>query len=94
LNYAVPNKKRGMKNVKRASHCSISLRGSYVKASMVPSKENSTISIPVEFYGTEVEVLVYPYYNKKVNQKNESINDIFDNHKTSIFAPCPCSQIN
>jgi hypothetical protein len=47
---------------------------------MIPSKENSTISIPVEFYGTEVEVLVYPYYNTKVNQSNDSINDIFDNH--------------
>jgi len=31
---------------------------------MIPSKENSTISIPAEFYGTEVEVLVYP--NQKV----------------------------
>ncbi|MDR2731641.1 MAG: hypothetical protein LBB36_00305 [Fibromonadaceae bacterium] len=35
---------------------------------MVPSKENSTISIPAEFYGTEVEVLVYPFYAKKENQ--------------------------
>jgi len=31
---------------------------------MVPSKENSTVSIPAEFYGVEVEVLVYP--NHKV----------------------------
>jgi hypothetical protein len=31
---------------------------------MVPSKENSTISIPTEYYGMEVEVLVYP--NHKV----------------------------
>jgi hypothetical protein len=27
---------------------------------LVPSKENSTISIPAEFYGVEVEVVVYP----------------------------------
>ena len=32
---------------------------------MIPSKENSTISIPAEFYGTEVEILVFPFYNKK-----------------------------
>ena len=30
---------------------------------MVPSKENSTVSIPAEFYGMEVEVLVYPNHN-------------------------------
>ena len=39
---------------------------------MIPSKENSTISIPVEFYGMEVEVLVFPFYNKKANQKSLS----------------------
>jgi hypothetical protein len=27
---------------------------------MTPSKENSTISIPVEFYGREVEIVVFP----------------------------------
>jgi hypothetical protein len=27
---------------------------------LVPSKENSTVSIPAEFYGIEVEVVVYP----------------------------------
>ena len=27
---------------------------------MVPSKENSTVSIPSEFYGKEVEILVFP----------------------------------
>jgi hypothetical protein len=31
---------------------------------MVPSKENSTVSIPAEFYGIEVEVLVYSFYKK------------------------------
>jgi hypothetical protein len=45
---------------------------------MVPSEKNSTISIPVEFYGKEVEVLVFPFYNKKANQNNDSINKIFD----------------
>jgi len=27
---------------------------------MIPSKENSTISIPPEFYGREVEIIVFP----------------------------------
>ena len=27
---------------------------------MIPSKENSTISIPVELYGREVEVIFFP----------------------------------
>jgi hypothetical protein len=51
---------------------------------MVPSKENSTISIPTEYYGTEVEVLVYPFYRKKANQNLGSINDIFDKHLYSF----------
>jgi hypothetical protein len=51
---------------------------------MVPSKENSTISIPAEYYGTEVEILVYPFYRKKANQNLGSINDIFDKHLYSF----------
>jgi hypothetical protein len=44
---------------------------------MTPSKENSTISIPAEYYGTEVEVLVFPSYNTKANQNNSSIKALF-----------------
>ena len=51
---------------------------------MVPSKENSTISIPAEFYGTEVEILVYPFYAKKESLNLGSINDIFDKHLYSF----------
>jgi len=31
---------------------------------MIPSEKKSTIAIPVEFYGKEIEVLVFPFYNK------------------------------
>jgi len=51
---------------------------------MIPSKENSTIFIPAEFYGMEVEVLVFPFNNKKINQNNDSINDIFAKHLYSF----------
>ena len=34
-----------------------------LKQILVPSKENSTISIPAEFYGIEVEVVVSPVYS-------------------------------
>jgi hypothetical protein len=51
---------------------------------MVPSKENSTISIPDEFYGTEVEILVYPFYKNKASQNADNINDIFDKHLYSF----------
>jgi len=47
---------------------------------MIPSKENSTISIPDEFYGTKVEILVFPFYEKKANQSNNGIDDIFDKY--------------
>ncbi len=43
---------------------------------MVPSKENSTVSIPTEFYGTEVEVLVYPIYSIPKDAKLEAYNNL------------------
>ena len=51
---------------------------------MIPSKENSAVFIPDEFYGMEVEVLVFPYYNKKANQNSDNINDIFARHLFSF----------
>jgi hypothetical protein len=51
---------------------------------VIPSKENPTIFIPSEFYGMEVEVLVFPFYNKKENQNSDSINDIFAKHLYSF----------
>ena len=46
---------------------------------IIPSKDNSTVSIPAEFFGMEVEVLVFPFNGKKINQ-NYTINDIFARH--------------
>ena len=43
---------------------------------IVPSKENSTVSIPSEFYGTEVEVLVYPIYSTPKDTKLEAYNSL------------------
>ena len=51
---------------------------------MVPTKENSTISIPPEFYGTEIEVLVFPHYGAKSNQNNGTIRDLFAKHLFSF----------
>ena len=51
---------------------------------MVPSRENSTVSIPSEFYGMEVEVLVYPFHEKKPTQNSDEINDIFDKYLYSF----------
>ena len=48
---------------------------------MTPSKENSTIHLPAEFYGMDVEVLVFPLYNRKENQDSDGINDIFARHQ-------------
>ena len=44
---------------------------------MIPSEENSTIRLPSEFYGIEVEILVFPFNGRKANQNIDSINDIF-----------------
>ena len=51
---------------------------------MIPSKENPAIQLPAEFYGMEVEVLVFPFCNRKVNQDGDNINDIFAKHLFSF----------
>ena len=51
---------------------------------MIPSKENPTISIPAEYYGTEVEVLVFPSCKNRTNQTSESIKDLFAKHLYSF----------
>ena len=52
---------------------------------MIPSKENSTISIPAEFYGTEVEILVFPSCNTKKNQIGDNIKNIFAKYLYSFI---------
>jgi len=51
---------------------------------MTPSKENSTVSIPAEFYGTEVEVLVFPRHSVKAGKNGDSVKDLFANHLYSF----------
>ena len=55
-----------------------------LRQTMIPSEKNSTISIPAEFFGTEVEILVFPSYHKKVSQNSDSIDDIFNKHLFSL----------
>ena len=50
---------------------------------IIPTEENSTFSIPQEFYGTEVEILVFPSSNAKEDSRN-SIKDIFSKHLYSF----------
>jgi len=50
---------------------------------MIPSKENSTISIPDEFYGMQVEVLVFPLPAAKT-QDSGALDHIFDKHLYSF----------
>jgi hypothetical protein len=51
---------------------------------IMPSKENSTISIPEEFYGTEVEILVLPSANTRAGQNSGNIKDLFAKHLYSF----------
>ena len=50
----------------------------------IPSTENSTISIPAEYYGIEVEVLVFPSYNKNLAQNSDKESDIFSKYLYSF----------
>ena len=47
---------------------------------LIPSAENSTINIPVEFYGKEIEVLLYPFYKTKSNQNISDIDKAFSKY--------------
>ena len=50
---------------------------------MIPSKENSVISIPSEYYGTEIEILVFPSHNKS-NQNIDNLKELFSKHLYSF----------
>ena len=50
----------------------------------IPSEENSSFSFPVEFYGKEVEVLVYPFFNSKTNHNIDTLNDAFNKYLYSF----------
>jgi len=47
-----------------------------LKQVLVPSKENSTISIPVEYYGMEVEIVVYPILSIPKTKKMEAYQNL------------------
>jgi hypothetical protein len=51
---------------------------------MVQGKDNSTISIPAEFYGMEVEVLVYPSCSAKTEKNGGGAEDLFARHLYSF----------
>ena len=55
-----------------------------VRQVITPTKENSTISIPAEFYGKKVEVLVFPFNNEKENKNSNNIDDVFDKYLYSF----------
>jgi len=50
---------------------------------MVPSKEKSTFTFPAEYYGKEVEILVFPT-QKKSNQDIDSLKKLFDKYLYSF----------
>jgi len=47
-----------------------------LKQVLVPSKENSTISIPAEYYGMEVEIVVYPILSVSERKKMEAYQNL------------------
>jgi len=49
---------------------------------IVPSKENPTFSFPVEYYGKEVEIFVFP--TAKTDKNMDDKNKIFDKHLFSF----------
>ena len=51
---------------------------------MIPSKENSTVFIPSEFYGKEVEIFVFPSSRNKTDDNIESMKDLFSKYLFSF----------
>jgi len=50
---------------------------------MIPSKEKSSFPFPVEYYGKEVEIFVFPS-PKKSNQNIENLRELFAKHLYSF----------
>ncbi|MCL2255171.1 MAG: hypothetical protein FWC09_12080 [Lachnospiraceae bacterium] len=48
---------------------------------MIPSKEKASFPFPAEYYGKEVEILVFPFQKEK-NINN--LNDFFDKYLFSF----------
>jgi len=49
---------------------------------MTPSKERASFPFPPEYYGKEVEILVFPF--NKENRNSDNLNDIFDKYLFSF----------
>jgi len=49
---------------------------------MIPSKEKASFPFPTEYYGKEVEILIFP--TNKINQNLDDISKIFDKHLFSF----------
>jgi hypothetical protein len=49
---------------------------------MVPSKERASFTFPVEYYGKEVEIFVFP--SNKANKDINDINELFDKYMFSF----------
>ena len=55
-----------------------------VRQVIIPSRENPSVSIPAEFYGKKVEVLVFPFKNEQEDQNSNSIDTVFDKYLYSF----------
>jgi len=55
-----------------------------VRQVIIPTEEKSTISIPAEYYGREVEVLVFPHYGHTSNQDSASMRELFSRYLFSF----------
>jgi len=49
---------------------------------MIPSKERSSFSFPVEYYGKEVEILIFP--TNILTKNMDDIDNIFDKYLFSF----------
>jgi len=49
---------------------------------MTPSKEKSSFPFPAEYYGKEVEILVFP--SNKENKDTENLNEVFNKYLFSF----------
>jgi len=48
---------------------------------MIPSKEKASFPFPAEYYGKEVEVLVFP---RNKNNNIDNLNEVFDKYLFSF----------
>jgi hypothetical protein len=55
------------------------MQTSFLRKTLIANEQNSAIHIPVEWYGTEIEIIAFP-----VEMQKQNFNDVQDNKMNAL----------